>query len=176
MNTEYGKRISALIEHQEMKGIAKYGETLEENITLTTEQRVEHLAEELIDGLMYCEHLKEAIRGNHLRADDYQRAALRTAQIDKLSRDELLLNGLMGMCGEAGECMDILKKARFQGHELDRKAVMEEIGDCAWYIAVASHALGYTLSDVLSANVEKLKTRYPDGFDKARSICREETA
>ena len=50
--------------------------------------------------------------------NDYQQAALRTAPKD-LPPDRLLLNGLMGLNGEAGEAIDILKKHLFQGHELD---------------------------------------------------------
>ena len=50
--------------------------------------------------------------------NDYQQAALRTAPGD-LPPERLLLNGLMGLNGEAGEAIDILKKHLFQGHELD---------------------------------------------------------
>ena len=170
----YQRQIESMIDAQVKKGRGKYGVTLEENGTLTSAQRIEHLEEELIDGLMYCEHIKALGEQNGLLADDYQRAALRTAQADVLTPDELLLNGVMGLCGEAGECIDLVKKARFQGHELEREKLMKELGDVAWYLAVASWGLGYPLSSVLTANVEKLKARYPDGFDKARSMKREE--
>ena len=170
----YQKAIERLFDKQFQKGVEKYGVTLEENDTLTTEQRIEHLEEELADGMVYCEHLKAAVGGDNLMADDYQRAALRTAQADVLSPDELLLNGVMGLCGEAGECIDLVKKARFQGHELDRDKLMKELGDVAWYLAVASKAAGFKLSEVFEENVKKLKERYPDGFDKARSIHRNE--
>ena len=170
----YRKAIDGLFDKQFQKGVEKYGVTLEENDTLTTEQRIEHLEEELADGMVYCEHLKAAVGGDNLTADDYQRAALRTAQADVLSSDELLLNGVMGLCGEAGECIDLVKKHRFQGHELDRDKLMKELGDVAWYLAVASKAAGFRLSEVFEENVKKLKERYPTGFDKARSINRKE--
>lgn len=172
--TVYEQRIEEKIKKQVQKGKEKYGVTLDENKTLTTEQRIEHLEEELIDGLMYCEHLAQAITNPGWTANDYQRAALRTAQTDKLSADELLLNGVMGLNGEAGEVIDLVKKALFQGHELDHEKLMKELGDIAWYLAVTAHALGYSLSDVFDENVEKLKKRYPDGFDKARSMNRTE--
>ena len=122
---------------------------------------------------MYCEHLAAVGRERGITADDYQRAALRTAQVDRLSADELLLNGVMGLCGESGECIDLVKKVRFQGHELDRTKLAEELGDVAWYLAVAAHGLGIPLSEILEGNVEKLMKRYPGGFDKARSMNRE---
>ena len=51
---------------------------------------------------------------------------------------------------------------------------MKELGDVAWYLAITAISIGYSLSDVLDANVEKLQNRYPDGFDKNRSIHRSE--
>ena len=168
----YQQRIEERIAAQVAKGREKYGVTLEDNGTLTEAQRIEHLEEELIDGLMYCEHLAAVGRERGITADDYQRAALRTAQADRLSADELLLNGVMGLCGEAGECIDIVKKARFQGHELNAEKLAEELGDVAWYLAVAAHGLGIPLSSILEGNVEKLMKRYPGGFDKARSMNR----
>ena len=170
----YQKAIEGLFDRQFRKGIEKYGVSLEENDTLTTEQRVDHLEEELADGMVYCEHLKAALKSLGIMANDYQRAALRTAQVDAMSADELLLNGVMGLCGEAGECIDLVKKTRFQGHELDKDKLKKELGDVAWYLAVASRASGFDLSEVLEENIRKLKERYPDGFDKARSINRKE--
>ena len=173
--TEYRKAIENLMDRQKDKGLSKYGVTLEDNETLTTGQRIEHLEEELIDGLMYCEHLKKVIgEGSSLTADDYQRAALRTAQTEVMSRDQLLLNGVMGLCGEAGECIDLIKKVKFQGHAIDYLKLKHELGDVAWYLAVAAYGAGFDLSEVMEDNIEKLKERYPEGFDKARSIGRKE--
>lgn len=172
--TEYQRKIEDLMERQKKKGLSKYGVTLEDNVTLTTEQRIEHLEEELLDGLMYCEHLKKAISDVGITADDYQRAALRTAQTDKFTKSGLFENGVLGLTGEAGEVADLLKKNMFQGHDLDKEEVKLELGDCAWYIAIAAYALGFSLSDVLNANIAKLKDRYPDKFSKERSIHRKE--
>ena len=170
----YQVSVETLIDRQIKKGIDKYGVTLDQNTTLTAQQRVEHLEEELIDGLMYCEHWKSVAGKDGISANDYQRAALRTAQVDAMSADELLLNGVMGLCGEAGECIDLVKKTRFQGHELDKDKLKKELGDVAWYLAVASRASGFDLSEVLEENIRKLKERYPEGFDKSRSIHRKE--
>lgn len=170
----YAKSIINLLQRQREKGIAKYGQILEENTTLSHVQRVEHIEEELIDALMYAEHIKSAIEDG-LTANDYQRMAMRTASgmdYSKSGENGLLLNGVMGLNGEAGECIDIMKKHIFQGHELDREHLIEELGDCAWYIAASCEALGVTLEDCLQRNIDKLKARYPEGFDKSRSINR----
>lgn len=172
----YRDAIVALIDRQRAKGLSKYGQTLEENTTLTTEQRIEHAQEELVDALQYLEHLKQA-KTDKLTANDYQRAALRTASEenqDKFDGNGPLLDAALGLGGEAGECLDIVKKHLFQGHELDLQGLLEELGDVAWYLAIFCDALGFTLETVMQMNIDKLRKRYPDGFDKARSINREE--
>ena len=78
------------------------------------------------------------------------------------------------MCGEAGECIDAVKKSIFQGHELDVEHLVKELGDVLWYVAISAHALGYKLSDVATINSEKLRSRYPEGFDASRSVNRPE--
>lgn len=87
---------------------------------------------------------------------------------------DLLINGVMGLCGEAGECIDMVNKMLFQGHDLDHCALAKELGDVAWYLAVTSYAIGYTLEEVLQMKVDKLKARYPDWFSEDRSRNREE--
>lgn len=173
----YRDAIVRLIDRQRAKGMEKYGQTLEENTTLTTEQRIEHAQEELVDALQYLEHLKQT-QADKLTANDYQRAAMRTASgMDRESYNGrgLLLNAVMGLNGEAGEVIDHVKKVCFQGHELDREHLIEELGDVAWYLAVCCEAIDTTLEEVLQNNIDKLRKRYPDGFDKSRSINREET-
>ena len=70
----------------------------------------------------------------------------------------------MGLNGEAGEAIDVLKKTLFQEHSFDREKLIEELGDCLWYIAEGAAALGVTLEDICKANLLKLLIRYPDGF------------
>ena len=107
--------------------------------------------------------------------NEYQEACLRTEPTDaKVSKTCRLENGLMGLCGEAGEAMDILKKFLFQGHSLDKKHLAKELGDVAWYLAVSADALGFYLEDIFQMNIDKLKARYPDGFDADCSINRGE--
>ena len=101
--------------------------------------------------------------------DIYQEEAMRTANA---MHGDLLQNGVMGLCGEAGECVDLVKKRLFQGHELDKEHLAKELGDVAWYLAVTAEAIGYDLNTILQMNVKKLRDRYPNGFDEERSKYR----
>ena len=105
--------------------------------------------------------------------NEYQTAALRTAN-SGLGSGNQLLNGLMGLNGEAGEAIDIMKKFLFQGHELDEEHLAKELGDVAWYLAVSAHSLGYDLETIFQMNIDKLKERYPDKFNPELSINRKE--
>ena len=105
--------------------------------------------------------------------NEYQIAALRTAQTDKLTASDLLLNSALGLCGESGEVADLVKKHRFQGHNLGLDHIAKELGDIAWYLAVGAYAIGYDLETILQMNVDKLENRYPDGFSTDRSLHRD---
>ena len=107
-----------------------------------------------------------------LTANDYQRQAMKTLN-SKLSRQEILINGVMGLCGESGEAIDIVKKHLFHGHPLDREALKKELGDIAWYLAETAYALDISLEEIMSANIAKLKQRYPEGFSESASLKRE---
>ena len=103
-----------------------------------------------------------------MTANDYQKRAMATLN-PALSRRDVLLNSVMGLCGESGEAIDLVKKWLMQGHELDRARLAGELGDVAWYLAEAATALGMDLDDILQQNLDKLAARYPEGFDARRS-------
>ena len=105
--------------------------------------------------------------------NEYQKLAMTTLN-PELSQKDVLINGVMGLCGESGEAIDLVKKWLAQGHELDKDKLIKEIGDVAWYIAEIATALGVTLEEVLAKNIEKLKARYPDGFKYEDSLNRTE--
>lgn len=65
MKEQYWSNICAMQQRQTQKGLKKYGSILEENTTLTDIDRIEYLEEELIDALMYCEHLKQKLEEKH---------------------------------------------------------------------------------------------------------------
>lgn len=101
---------------------------------------------------------------------EYQQQAQRTAG-ERAGHDKID-NGVLGLCGEAGEVADLWKKHRHQGHPLDRLRMVDELGDVLWYIAELASGLNVTLEDIARNNVLKLQARYPDGFEAARSIHR----
>ena len=83
-----------------------------------------------------------------------------------------LLEGLIGLQTESSEAFDSLKKTLFQGHMLDKEHIADELGDAAWYLAIAADAIGYDLETILRMNIVKREDRYPDGFDTERSMNR----
>ena len=91
----------------------------------------------------------------------------------QLSEKDVLINGVMGLCGESGELIDLVKKHLAQGHPLDKEKLAKELGDVAWYVAETAYAIGYPLEEILRMNIDKLKARYPDGFDPEKSMNRE---
>ena len=103
--------------------------------------------------------------------NEYQKLAMTTLN-PQLAQKDVLINAVMGLCGESGEAIDIVKKYLHQGHELDREKLIKELGDIAWYLAEAATALDIDLETVLAQNIEKLKSRYPEGFSAERSIHR----
>ena len=98
---------------------------------------------------------------------EYQALAQRTSNARK--RSDKLENACLGLAGECGEVCDIVKKALFQGHALDRAGLIEEAGDVLWYLAELAAGLGVSLEDIAVQNVMKLRRRYPNGFDAERS-------
>lgn len=103
-----------------------------------------------------------------MHMNDYQMLAQRTSP----PGHDRVLNGVMGLAGESGECVDVVKKAVFQGHSCDYEKLREELGDVLWYCAELATGLGTTLDDVAEMNIKKLMRRYPDGFTPEDSIRR----
>lgn len=108
-----------------------------------------------------------------MNVNEYQKLAMRTLN-PQLDKKDMLLNSVMGLCGEAGEAIDLVKKHMMHGHAFDRERFAKELGDIAWYLAEAAQAIDMDLETVLRGNIEKLQARYPDGFDSERSINRKE--
>ena len=102
--------------------------------------------------------------------DEYQTEALRTA--GDVNATGWLFEKLLGLPEEVGEVLGKIKKAEFHGRATDVEAIKKELGDVLWYVACLSHWYGFQLSEVATANVEKLRIRYPDGFSVERSINR----
>ena len=80
----------------------------------------------------------------------------------------------LGLAGETGEVVDQVKKHLFQCHEIDLAHMKDELGDVLWYFMLACQACDFSLADIMACNIEKLRRRYPDGFDPERSINRDD--
>lgn len=107
-----------------------------------------------------------------MNPNEYQKLAITTLN-KYLSKNDVLINGVMGLCGESGEVIDLVKKHLHQGHELNKEKIIDELGDVCWYIAEIAYVLGVPFEEVLIKNIEKLKKRFPNGFEVGKSINRE---
>lgn len=102
--------------------------------------------------------------------NEYQALARRT-QNPALNGHERLLHALFGLCSEVGEIHSLYQKV-YQGHALDTADVVDELGDLLWFAGELCDVLGLRLEYVATHNVEKLKQRYPEGFDAEHSLHR----
>ena len=105
--------------------------------------------------------------------DEYQELAARTLGRDR-THEQQLANAALGLTGEAGEVAEVIKKHLFHGTPLDQDALAKELGDCLWYIGAFATVLGLSMNDIAQRNIEKLRKRYPEGFDTERSRNRTE--
>ena len=100
----------------------------------------------------------------------YQELASRTINWN-LSESDLEHHALHGMVGEIGEIHSLYQKV-YQGHEIDKEHLKKEIGDLQCFIAEFCTANGWSLEEICDLNIEKLKARYPEGFDEDKSLHR----
>lgn len=102
---------------------------------------------------------------------DYQKQVQRTMNKDLPFKDRLL-NCALGSLSELGEVGDIIKKSVFQGHELNKAELKEELGDVLWYINNLANTLDIDIEEVERNNIQKLLKRYPNGFKSSDSVNR----
>lgn len=133
---------------------------------------VESLNDSLIKELARRQEALRQVIDND--ADAYQQNVLKYAP----DHHDYLLNVIyaaMGMCGEAGEASELVKKYAYHGHTIDTEHLARELGDVLWYVSYMAYLFGYPLGKIMAMNQEKLAKRYPDGkFDAERSRNREE--
>lgn len=129
-----------------------------------------------------------------MQGAEYQALAMRTN--DKKSTDRLLnkindlkignhcgntpeielggvLNAALGLSGEVGELNDMLKKWIFHEKQLDIDHAKKEVGDICWYLAMLCESFGWNLDEIMQISIDKLKARYPEGFDTYRANHRQ---
>ena len=130
----------------------------------------------------------ERVEGRFLKmtGNDYQRLAMRTNDgesslrlVDKIAKsghEDYDIGGIimasLGLSGEVGELNDLIKKWVFHDSGMDITHAKKELGDILWYIACMSESFGWSLDEIMEMNIEKLKKRYPNGFDVVRANSR----
>lgn len=107
-----------------------------------------------------------------MTGNEYQVLAARTINhgLNSIQKEH---HALHGMSSEIGEIHGIYQKV-YQGHEIDDEHMKKELGDLLWFIAEYCTSMGWKLEDVMSLNIEKLKARFPEGFDPEKSLHRKE--
>lgn len=103
------------------------------------------------------------------------RTLLASPGFNMTDREAMLVWCTFGIAGETGEVVEHVKKGVFHRHGIDDDIMMEEIGDCLWYLAGICSVMGYNLGGVMERNIEKLEKRYPDGFSPENSKNRIDT-
>lgn len=113
--------------------------------------------------------------------DQYIENVLKTESVDfdkikeRLQDERMLrlLHAAMGLCTEAGEFMDAIKKVIYYGKELDLVNLFEELGDSFWYAAIALDEIDLPMEECFARNIAKLKKRYADKFTETRAEDRD---
>ena len=103
---------------------------------------------------------------------EYQKLASRTMRKD-LTQQETVFHALHGMVGEIGEIHSLYQKT-YQGHALEEDHAKKECGDLLWFIAEYCTAKEWELEEIMRMNIDKLMARYPEGFEKEKSLHRKE--
>lgn len=104
----------------------------------------------------------------------YQKLAARTAS-PAADMEKRRLIAALGLTGEAGEVAELIKKEIGHGHPADAQKIAKEVGDVLWYAALLATLYELDLGSIAAANIEKLRTRYPEGFSTEDSLERRDT-
>jgi NTP pyrophosphatase (non-canonical NTP hydrolase) len=186
MFTQISARVIELIQAQLMtqneKGFNKYRETLDD-VPFENYDWNQMVIEELIDGMQYLVkenlRLRHELKGNQeMRVSEFQEMCERTMPTpsyvgsEKVWSDPAKTNYAMGLAGESGELVDLVKKVLFHGHAFDRDKFIKEAGDVSHYLNGLCAMFGISMEEVNTVNYLKLLKRYPNGFNKNDSIKR----
>lgn len=109
--------------------------------------------------------------------EEYRANVLRTLNpaADYTPESRLTLAAL-GLAGETGEAVDLVKKHLFHGKPLDREKLILELGDVRWYLESFAWLLGVTMEEIEAKNIAKLKVRFPDGFNHTDANAKKDEA
>lgn len=106
----------------------------------------------------------------------YQELAARTLILSpdfQITEEQVMLVwNVLGLAGEAGEIVELVKKGIFHQKGLDETALRKELGDVLWYVAAVCTKLGLDMGEIMQENIEKLRVRYPYGYNPTHSLQR----
>ena len=111
------------------------------------------------------EYVELAMRTNDGKCTERLSKAAKTRWVDVGG----MLNACLGLSGEVGELNDMIKKAVFHEKELNVDHARRELGDIMWYVAMMCYSFGWDLDEIMEINIDKLRARYPEGFDIVRA-------
>ena len=116
-----------------------------------------------------------AYQRHAMRTNDEMSTARLELSIDKNSKYDMggIVMATMGLSGEVGELNDMIKKWIFHKSDMDITHAKKELGDILWYVACMAESFGWSLDEIMKMNIDKLKARYPEGFDIDRANHKE---
>lgn len=108
--------------------------------------------------------------------NEYQKLASRTL-IDKpdfeITPEHVMISwNIIGLAGEVGELSELIKHGIYHQEGLDLEHIKKELGDCQWYLSSLCKEFGFALEEIMETNIEKLKKRYPNGYNFKDGIIR----
>ena len=87
-----------------------------------------------------------------------------------LAANAELVEAMIGLAGESGEVLDILKKHLMYDKPLDQMKLLEELGDTFHYFLRIAHLCHFSLPTIMEQNAEKLRKRFKDGYSHEAAI------
>ncbi len=96
--------------------------------------------------------------------NEYQQEAVKT--IKKMDLEETNKYCALKLCEEAGEVASLIAKHYYHGKPLDSVNIKEELSDLMWYVANMAKTNGFTLSEIATYNIEKLRQRHGEKYNQ----------
>lgn len=87
-----------------------------------------------------------------------------------------IVEAALGLSGECGEVVDLIKKSYAYQSDMNVTKLQEELGDLIFYAVSLMNQYGLTLGQVIEANRAKLVKRYPNGYNDRDAIRRADKA
>lgn len=92
--------------------------------------------------------------------NEYQKKANNTL----LGNEQVLTNCALGLAGESGQVVNLVKNYTFRGADLDKEQLTKEMGDVLWYLSQVAQWADIPFEEVAQKNIKDLAKRYPHSF------------